>query len=289
MPPLPLAVAILLAGYVETSYQAERRAPARRTFAVDNAALDVSATRGPVSARVIAQSGAWGPLQRATVAIRAPGAITVEAGRFASPIGPEVIAVKDDWNWSRSTGFAALPAFHTGVQLGRPLGAGWTATVHAYDGWNTAVDDNRTPSPGASLLYAGPRTSAQVMYLGGVERGRTWRHLVDAFVQHAITDDVSVLAHADAGRDGADAWLAGALYARVALAPRIAAAVRVDGFYERAGGTDDALFWPATWVGAATATVAFEPVDGASVRVEVRRDRRPAIQDTATLGVTAWF
>jgi hypothetical protein len=72
-----------------------------------------------------------------------------------------------------------------------------------------------------------------------------------------------------------------------------------------------AIFWPTPWVASATPTLAAQPTDGLSVRLELRHDRAktPAYfggdvagdgvtstyvpnrraQDTLTLGATAWF
>lgn len=354
----PAPSAITVAGYVEAYYQLHLQAPSNRitnlrgfddrsrTFTLSNAALDVKGERGRVSARVVLQVGStpstyylaepvapgtssvnpsgparWEHLQTAMIALAAPRAITVEAGLFPSPIGIEVIPVKDNWNWSRSNLFFGLPFYHTGVHVLRPLGGGWTGKLHVYNGWNSVVDNNATPSVGVSLGYASATTTAQLLYLGGVERatgapeGRPVRHLFDALVQRALTDDVSVMAQADAGVEpqarGTSAWLAGALYGKLALSPRLYAAVRGDYFRERVADGAGAIFWPVRWVGSGTLTVAYLPADGASVRLEYRHDHAagPAyfggavtgdgvtqpfepnrsMQDTATLGVTAWF
>ena len=63
------------------------------------------------------------------------------------------------------------------------------------------------------------------------------------------------------------------------------------------------IFFPTRWLASGTLTVAYQPADGASVRVEYRHDQATSDvffgggaavpnrsrQDTATLGVTAWF
>ena len=72
-----------------------------------------------------------------------------------------------------------------------------------------------------------------------------------------------------------------------------------------------AIFWPVKWVAEGTATLAYQPIDHASVRLEYRHDQAANdaffggdvavdpmtmsfipnrdMQDTVTLGVTAWF
>jgi hypothetical protein len=161
-----------------------------------------------------------------------------------------------------------------------------------------------------SAAYVGERTTAQLLYLGGVERargapeGRAWRHLFDVVIVHALTDDVTVGAQADAGVEpndlGTSSWLAGALYGKLALSSSLYAGVMAG-----------AIFWPTEWVASGTATLGYQPFDGASIRLEYRHDHAAAdaffggdvsgdggadpyvfnrrAQDTVTLGATAWF
>lgn len=355
------ATKITLAGYVETYYQFNFRAPSNgitnlrgfdnreRTFTLSNVALDGKGERGPVTARVIVQVGAtpstyylaeparpganganatgpelWKYLQQATVAYTS-GRTVVDAGLFPSPIGPEVIAVKDDWNWSRSNLFFGLPFYHTGARIAHPLGGGWTGMMHVYNGWNSVVDNNSYPSVALSAAYASERINGQVAYFGGVERatgapeGKPWRHLLDAYATVTVSDDVSVLAHVDGGIEpndiGSSGWFAGALYAKLRLTPKLYAAGRLDYFREyvaeSSGTTAAPIFWPTTWLASGTATVALQPVDGLSIRVELRHDHAkdrvfyggdvtgdgvmtPYVanrraQDTLTVGAVAWF
>jgi hypothetical protein len=263
----------------------------------------------------------WKYVQTATVTVHGPSAIDVAAGLFTSPIGIEVIPVKDNWNWSRSNLFFGLPFYHTGVQVYRALGGGWTGKLHVYNGWNTVVDNNGSPSAGVSAAYASDRTIAQVLYLGGIERadgaaeGNAWRHLFDAFVQHAITGEIAVAAHGDVGIEandiGTSAWAAMAGYLRYTVSPTVYLAARGDYFYEQVPAGASAIFWPVKWMASGTATLAYQPFDKISIRIEYRHDHAAGDaffggdvatdpmamtfipnrdrQDTATLGATAWF
>ncbi|HEY5944711.1 MAG TPA: outer membrane beta-barrel protein [Kofleriaceae bacterium] len=359
-PPVP-PIDVTLGGYVETYYQVNFRTPSNqitnlrgfdnrdRTFTLSNVALDGKAEHGPLTARVILQFGAtpatyylaepalsgtsaagatgpavWNHLQQATLAYTVGDAV-IDAGLFPSPVGVEVIPVKDNWNWSRSNLFFGLPAYHTGARVAYALGGGWTGMIHVYNGWNSVVDNNAYPSVGASASYASTSINGQVLYFGGVERatgapeGKAWRHLFDAYATVAITDQVSVIAHADAGIEpnniGTSGWLAGALYGKVKLAPTLYVAARGDYFREylgeNAGMMASAIFWPTEWLASATATVALQPTDGLSVRLELRHDHAKTdvffggdvagdgtttpfvanrrVQDTVTLGAVGWF
>jgi hypothetical protein len=357
-------VKVTVGGYVEAFYQAHFQNPSNRitnlrgfdnrsrTFTLSNVALDLKGETGPVTGRIIVQIGhtpstyylaetvspgtgsvdtssgeLWKYLQAANLTARLPGEWVLEAGLFPSPVGIEVIPIKDNMTWSRSNLFFGLPFYHTGVMLSRPLGGGWTGKLHVYNGWNTVVDNNGYPSVALSAGYASEngKTSAQLLYFGGIERptgapeGKPWRHLFDALVQHALTDELTLAAQADAGVEpndlGTSWWLAGAAYLKYVLDPRLYVAVRGDYFYEEVaedgGTTAGAIFWPTKWMASGTATLAYQPADGVSVRLEYRHDHADSdvffggtvdvdpvsmtfvpdreSQDTATLGVTAWF
>jgi len=330
-----LVADVVVGGYVEAFYQWHAQNPETRItnlrgfdarsrmFTLANVALDVKATTGPVTVRVIGQTGltpqiyyaaepedgaeTWQHLQQATITAALPHELTVEAGLFPSPIGPEVFAVKDNWSFSRSNLFFGLPFYHTGARVSRPLGGGVTATLAVYNGWNSIIDNNDTPSVAASLAYAREGTTAQVLYFGGIERDDTWRHLFDAYVQHAITDRVSVLAQANAGVEPGDlgtaSWVAGALYGKLVLSGCLYVALRGDLFYETVPDGAASIFWPTQWITSGTATLGYQPVDTVSLRLEYRHDQAAddvfyggggdvldrAAQDTVTAGATAWF
>ena len=353
----PTPPAITVGGYLELFYQLHLQNPDNRitnlrgfdnrsrTFTLSNVALDVRGTHEPVAARLVLQightpstyyaaepvsagaSGAntsdgelWKYIQVATVTASAPREITIEAGLFPSPIGVEVLPIKDNWNWSRSNLFFGLPAYHLGATVSRPLVGAWNAKLHVYNGWNNVVDNNRYPSVAGSATYSDEATTAQLMYFGGVERasaaaeGSAWRQLFDAYVQHAINDVVSVAGHVDAGFEpndiGTSAWFAIAVAAKLQLQRTIYASGRADYFREWTDGATP-IFWPVEWVASATATLAYQPVDFVSTRFEYRHDHAAAdayfggavpvdpatmtfvpnrrTQDSVLIGVTAWF
>lgn len=321
-----------------------------RTFTLSNVALDVKGETGPITERVVLQIGhtpstyylgepalagtgsvnatsgeLWKYLQAANLTAKAPQDFVIAAGLFPSPIGIEVLPVKDNWNWSRSNLFFGLPAYHVGATVSHPIATGWTGTLHVYNGWNTVVDNNGFPSAALSAGYSSDRTTAQLLYFGGIERpdgapeGKPWRHLFDALVQTAVTDQLSLAAQGDAGFEpndiGTSWWAAVAAYARLQLDPRLYVAVRGDYFYEKVASsgttTASAIFWPVPWVAEGTLTLSYQPIDNASLRLEYRHDQAAdnayfggdvttdpttrsfipdrTSQDTITLGATAWF
>src|SRR5262245_43260847 len=91
----------------------------------------------------------WKFLQVANIAWHAPvgrKGLLLEGGLFLSPIGPEGMAVKDQWNWSRSTLFFGLPFYHTGLRATYAWTDRISTTLAAYNGWNSVVDNNQEKS-----------------------------------------------------------------------------------------------------------------------------------------------
>lgn len=356
------AAPFTLGGYVEAQYQWNFNRPSNditnyrgfdnrhNTFTLANVALDVQWDYEDVIGRLTVQvghtpstyylaepqragaSGAnatgaelWKYLQQAYAGYRLMDDLTVTAGLFLSPIGPESMAVRDNWNWSRSNLFFGLPFYHTGARATYTLVDDWAVTLAAYNGWNSVVDNNPQKSLSAQATLTRPELSLSLLYFGGVERphaaaeGTAWRHLFDAHATWPVTRWLSLLAHANSGFErttvGSARWLAGALYARAQLADSWFVATRGDMFYERVpqsgGQSAGPIFWPVSWVSSGTVTLEYRPRSRVSFRLEYRHDQADAAmffgqrvaesaetssfianrraQDTLTLGTTAWF
>jgi hypothetical protein len=251
--------------------------------------------------------------------------LNISAGLFLSPIGPETIPVKDNWNWSRSNLFFNLPFYHSGVRAALATTTEWTLTAMVCNGWNAVVDANDSLSMSLEALRTTTTGRYQLLYFGGVERptgapeGQPWRHLVDAFGQWSASSTFDLLVHADIGsesnRFGRTSWLSGAAAARALLMPKWWMTLRADALRETVAsgpaGRAAPLFVPVPWVASATATLDFRPEERASFRLEWRHDRAggdlyfggrvqgdgvsaPFVpnrraQSTVTLGATTWF
>ena len=301
-------VALQVGHTPSTYYLAEPRAPG----------TDATGATGP---------DLWKYVQQAHAGYRFGVArgLTVSAGLFLSPIGPESIPVRDSWNWSRSNLFFGLPFYHAGARAALALDEAWTVSLAVYNGWNSVVDGNSEKTVSAQLAYAHDALSVSVLYFGGVERprgapeGRALRHLLDAYATWHATPRLSLLAHVDGGLEpnafGLSGWVAGALAARFRIAAQWWVALRGDAFHERvaagAAGRATPIFFPAPWVASGTATLDYRPHARVSIRLEYRHDQaganlyfggdvtgdgltvpyapNRAAQDTVTLGATSWF
>jgi hypothetical protein len=324
------------------------------TFSLTNAVAGVVFESGPMSGRLVAQVGStpstyylsepnlagtnaanatntdlWKFLQEAYVGYKAPigRGVSFEAGLFLAPIGPEAMAVKDNWNWSRSYLFGGLPFYITGARAGYSFDETWSASLGIYNGWNSVVDNNTEKSVLGLVNYHSGKLVAQLLYFGGVEwppgspLGRAWRSDFDVYAQWHALDWLSLAAEFNSGFDpnafGTSAWYAGAIYARFRMLSWLYLALRGDRFYEHQGtgpaGTAPPIFWAgAKWVTEGTATLDVQPVDHLIVRFEYRHDQAESplyfrgsvaglgtaaspfvpnseTQDTLTLGATTWF
>jgi Putative beta-barrel porin-2, OmpL-like. bbp2 len=280
-------------------------------------------TRPGAAGTSASDAALWKYLQQAYLGYRVFAPLTLSAGLFLSPIGPEAMAVKDNWNWSRSNLFFGCPFYHTGARAEYALSDTLRATLAVYNGWNSVVDDNRHKSLAAQVVHTRERVTLSLLYFGGVERprgaaeGQPWRHLFDAHGSVQVLRWLALMGHANAGfergRFGPTRWAAGAVYARAELVPWLFLAARADLFREHAahsaGGSAGPLFFPAAWVSSGTLTLEARPAAPVSLRLEARYDRAAGAlyfggrvpsdeggyvvnrraQTTLTLGATSWF
>lgn len=359
--PSPL---ITFGGYAEAFYQWNLNDPANRitnyrgfdnrhnTFTLSNVALDGQLAYEGAQARVTLQVGhtpdtyylaetvapgasgaagssldTWRFVQQAYVGYELPvmEGLLLQGGLFLSPIGPESMAVKDNWQWSRSNLFFGLPFYHTGARATLKPSKEWALTLGMMNGWNTVVDNNPEKSGYAQVTYNTDDLSWSLLYFGGIERadgvpeGDPWRSTFDTHLTWSATDWLKVQPHFDVGFEptelGTSFWVAGAVAAQAKLVEWLYLAARVDAFYEHAGsnpsGEAARIFWPVDWVTSQTATVEARAADHLSLRLEYRHDHAAGdmffagevegdgleapfvldarYQDTFTLGATAWF
>lgn len=348
--PRSQAAETTVGGYLELNYSLNFGRPRNRITALrafddrharyqlSNLALDVSTTWQQLATHIVLQlgeapnvyytaepspnRGTLRHIQQATIGwtTGSTSQWLLEAGLFLSPIGPEGIAIRDDWNWSRSNLFSGLPTYHFGARATYGAGSQSALTLATYNGWNNIKDNNDRPSASVQwLAKCRPALTTSLLYFGGVERsegapeGAPRRDLLDAWIHWDLTNRFSLLVHGDAGRErnqfGTNSWTAAALAVRGRVAERLYLAARTDRFAERVPEGSTPIFWTITTsrerrvVASHTLTLDYRPKEKVSTRVELRRDRASGLaffsgntsdpntrnQSTLTLGAVVWF
>lgn len=231
--------------------------------------------------------------------------LRLDAGRFVTHLGAEVIPGWDAANWNASTSLLfgyAIPFTHTGLRATYTFTPTLTASLLVVNGWDTVRDNNRGKSVGAQVAVSpGAGLNLTLNYLGGPEQDgedsrlrhvgnvvATWRRgRVDLMLDAGL--GVEAL-------DGGDhaVWWGAAGYVRVGLAPCMSAALRVEHFRD----DDGTRTGVAQTVDEVTLTAEARPAEGAALRAELRADHASApafvtsdgtSQDQLTVGVTAAF
>ena len=114
--------------------------------------------------------------------------LQIDAGKFVTPAGAEVIETNQNWNYSRSLLFTyAIPYYHFGARAKYTFNDKWSVTGYVTNGWNNVVATNTGKTFGPSIAWnatkkititetylAGPR---DIFAPGTTVRGTTFRIL----------------------------------------------------------------------------------------------------------------
>lgn len=133
--------------------------------------------------------------------------LTVDAGKFVTVVGTELIDGYDGWNdqFSRSWLFTYGPFTHLGLRLSYAFHDKVKAIFMLTNGWDNVIDNNQAKSFG--LLVAvnpHPTVSFSLAYLGGPERddnNTDFRHFLDVIVTLRLHSQLTFTMNFDYGRD----------------------------------------------------------------------------------------
>lgn len=128
------------------------------------------------------------------------GKLTVDFGKFVTPLGAEVIETKDNWNYSRSFLFNyTIPFYHFGVRAMLAANDKVTIGATATNGWNNVTDTNAAKTIGIhSVLKPVNRLSWAANYMFGDELGDDiTRHTFDSTLTLEAHDRLSLMANYD--------------------------------------------------------------------------------------------
>lgn len=176
--------------------------------------------------------------------------LQIDAGKFVTPAGFEVIETNQNWNYSRGLLFyEAIPYYHLGVRAKYTFNDKWSITGYATNGWNNIVATNSGKTGGFSLAWnatkklsitenflTGPRDST---YIGD---DGSWNNLSDTVVTYNPTAKLSIAGEFDYDHQGVNRNLANSLetnltgmdytgvagFVKYAFSPKAAVAARYE-------------------------------------------------------------
>ena len=175
--------------------------------------------------------------------------LRLDAGKFVTGLGYEVIEGYDGWNDNATHSFLfgyAIPFTHTGVRASYALSPAVTAMLMVANGWDDVQDNNRGKTVHLQLgLTPSPRLAVYLNGIAGPEQNDDdvhYRDVVDVAATWKATDLVGFGLNGDWGRETAAApggrmavWRGAAAYLRLAPARTLALSVRAEVFDDRDG------------------------------------------------------
>jgi len=259
----------------------------------------------------------WRHIQQAYIT-GTHGKLTVDFGKFVTPIGAEVIETKDNWNYTRGLLFTwAIPFYHFGGRATYAVNDKVSVAGYIVNGWNNVKDNNTAKSVGfVGTFKPTSKFTLVANTLVGKESSDSSRILLDGIATLNVTDKIAFMANYDFGRDYAadilpgvrgreSDWQGIAAYAKVQLAKQLTVSSRYEWFDDRVGFM---TLQPGGQTLQSYTATAMVPWDGANFWMEYRRDWSNAnvfhssstglfgpvqgirdYQNTITLGLTYGF
>ncbi len=148
-------------------------------------------------------------IQQGYVSYNAPigNGLTIDAGKFITHIGAEVIEGYDGWNYNFSRSFMfglAIPFTHTGARATYTLNEQVRLMGMIANGWDNNSDNNDGKTIGLQVAYA-PADTVSLLFnwAGGPERNGSsdWRNIFDVVLDLSLTNNTSMQFNFDYGVD----------------------------------------------------------------------------------------
>ena len=182
--------------------------------------------------------------------------LQIDAGKFVTPMGAEVIPTKDNYNYTRGLLFDyAIPLYHYGVRAKYAFSPKVSLTGFVLNGWNNVLDNNSGKTGAFSLaLTPTKKLSITQNYMFGPEQNQPfaggvitadshWRQLSDTVVAYSATKKLTLQTNFDYGHDTLDTtkapvyWAGVANYLRYAANSKYAFTVRHEYYNDHDGYT----------------------------------------------------
>ena len=221
-------------------------------------------------------------IQQAYVSVQAAETLTVDFGKFVTPIGAEVIESQDNWNYTRSILFGyAIPFYHVGVRASVAPSESFSLTGFLVNGWNNGSETNggKTFALSASLggdkwswignVMTGPEVSENAVGIAEDEYLTIW----DTTLSYDVSPKLSLMGNIDYGTwsfGGEDLkWYGFAAYAKFQASEKWG----LVGRYEWIDDEDGGFMTIGQKAQSFTLTSDHDVLDGLKVRLEYRLDK----------------
>ncbi|MGH9938371.1 MAG: porin, partial [Blastocatellia bacterium] len=183
------------------------------------------------------------------------GGLTVDFGKFYTPIGAEVIETKDNFNYSRGWLFTYGPYYHTGFRAKYAFNDKVALTGFVVNGWDNLFENNVGGGAGKTVgfslgLTPNKKFALTQTYLAGPEAPLAnapdisardnWRHVADTVATVYVNDKLTLLGNfvygSDADNDGVRGhWTGFAGYFKYAFNNRFAFSPRFEVLNDKDG------------------------------------------------------
>jgi hypothetical protein len=239
----------------------------------------------------------WAPLGKG---------LQIDAGKFVTPAGVEVVESNQNWNYTRGLLFYyAIPYYHYGARAKYTFNDKFALTGYLVNGWNNVIATNSGKTGGVTLAWTpNKKWAVTENYLGGprdiLQTGNNtdWNHLFDTVVTYSPTAKLSLAGEFDydlqelTSKTHAD-YTGIAAFAKYQASPTVAYAVR----YEFLNDHDGLGTLTGQHLNEFTATAERKLLGHVISRLEYRHDQSNKdffyvgkigsnkTQDTATLGL----
>jgi hypothetical protein len=182
-------------------------------------------------------------VQQAFGTVKFNNMVSLDAGKFVTTAGSEVIETNKNWLYSRSLLFGGIPFLHTGLRLN--VKANDMVTVQASlvnggvtnndpdnNGWKTGgLSIGLAPMPALSLALTGYFGKEGVQGMEG-----DMNILVDLVANYTVSDKLSVNLNFDYFKAGDPTWLGAALMGRFIVSEMLYLALRGEFISTKSGG-----------------------------------------------------
>jgi Putative beta-barrel porin-2, OmpL-like. bbp2 len=173
--------------------------------------------------------------------------LQIDAGKFVTPHGAEVIETKDDLNYSRGLLFSyAIPYYHYGLRAKYAFSDKYSVSGFLVNGWNNVVDNNTGKTYGLGFGWnPTKKISFTQNFMAGPEQSNNnsnWRQLWDTVITYSPTSRLSFTLNTDYGRGDRMKgvvdpvfWTGAAGYVKYAFNEKYAVVTRYE-YYDDANG-----------------------------------------------------